>query len=84
MTFLIPFQGGNQVSDQGTVVVSMGGGGGGGLVPMSPPHKKIIFFFFFQPRIKVYHVPPKIYFDMWKGHSLEVRCSNIQWKIFIK
>ena len=26
----------------------------------------------------------KIYFDMWKGHSLEVHCTNIQLKIFIK
>ena len=27
---------------------------------------------------------PKSIFDKWKGHSLEVHCTNIQWKIFTK
>ena len=26
----------------------------------------------------------QIFFDMWKGHRLEVRCTNIRLKIFIK
>ena len=26
----------------------------------------------------------KIFFDMWKGHSLEVHCTNIQLNIFTK
>ena len=33
--------------------------------------------------VKVY-LSPKIIFDMWKGHSLEVHCTNIQLNIFIK
>ena len=29
-------------------------------------------------------LPLKYFFYMWKGHSLEVHCTNIQLKIFIK
>ena len=32
---------------------------------------------------KVY-LYPNFLFDMWKGHILEVHCTNIQLKIFIK
>ena len=32
----------------------------------------------------MYIVTKKLFVDMWKGHSLEVHCTNIQVKILIK
>ena len=42
-----------------------------------------LFFYLMYLYFKVY-LSPKKKIDMWKGHILEVHCTNIQLKIFIK